>query len=144
MNNVSEATPTAQSAMPQVLRLLDPAGTQGVLIGSRCRRCGATSLGQQRACANCAAPDLETVELSTRGALMSFTIVHRAAPSWPGPVPYALGEVELPEGVTVNGEIVDCPFEVLRVGMAVELTVRVCGQDAANNPLVIHKFQPVG
>ncbi|MBI2323046.1 MAG: OB-fold domain-containing protein [Chloroflexi bacterium] len=144
MNSPSDAAPTPQSAMPQVLRLLDAAGTQGVLIGSRCRRCGATSLGQQRACANCAMSDLETVDLSTRGALMSFTIVHRAAPSWPGPVPYALGEVELPESVTVNGEVVGCPFEALHVGMAVELTVRVCGHDAASNPLVIHKFQPAG
>ena len=64
---------------------------------------------------------------------------------WPGPVPYVLGEVELPEGPHVLAEVIDCAHDDLRVGMPVSLalqTVSPDGSDAAAR--VVYKWRPVG
>lgn len=73
---------------------------------------------------------------------MNYTIVYRAPPSWQGRVPYALGAVELLEGITVTAEIVDCCFDEIRIPMAMELTTRVGGHDSLNNPIVVFKWAP--
>jgi hypothetical protein len=68
---------------------------------------------------------LEPVELSKHGALYSYTIVRVPPAGWPGPVPYILGQVELPEGPQVLAEVVNCLEADLRIGMAVELALQI-------------------
>jgi uncharacterized OB-fold protein len=128
------------SAMPDVLRVAD--GETGVLLATRCAACGALALGLRRHCPNCTSSRVTALECSTRGTLVNYTVVHRAAASWKGRVPYALGVVGLPEGIEVTAEIVGCPFEGLALGMAMRMALEVVGHTAAGGPMMLHKWTP--
>ncbi len=134
----------AVSVKPNMLRLADKEGRSGVLLGTHCKRCGARAAGSNRHCRNCASSDTQTIELSSRGVLVNYTVVHRAASSWGGQVPYILGEVELPERVVVTSEVVDARPNEIHEGMQMELTTRVGGRTENGEPIVVYKWVPSG
>jgi uncharacterized OB-fold protein len=84
------------------------------------------------------------MELSTRGKIYSFSVVMQRPPgSYQGPVPYAFGWVELPEGVRVETLYTGCPLEELKMGMDVELVIETLHVDSEGRQIVCHKFRPV-
>lgn len=83
------------------------------LTGSRCLPCGTVAFPPTRGCQRCGHRSTEVLELSSRGTVWGFT-VQRFAPKSPpyvvpegGFVPFAVGYVELPEGVKVEA-VLDC------------------------------------
>ena len=83
------------------------------LTGSRCLHCGTVAFPAARGCQRCGLRSTEAVELGSRGTVWGFT-VQRFAPKSPpyvvppgGFVPFAVGYVELPEGVKVEA-VLDC------------------------------------
>ena len=131
---------------PARLKLTNDEGTQGVLVGTRCRECQVYVFGPAIFCQACTCSDLEPVELSQQGTLYSYTIVRVPPSGWPGPVPYFLGQVELPEGPQVLAEIIGCQEEDLKIGMAVELALQSValetGKDSGTAKAV-YKWRPV-
>jgi uncharacterized OB-fold protein len=82
--------------------------------------------------------------LSQRGKIYSVTVVmQQPRPYYKGPVPYALGFVELPEGVRVETLFTDCDPEILEVGMEVELVIEDLYEEDGGNELIAYKFRPV-
>ena len=122
------------SVDPKRLKLTTPDGTEGVLLGFRCRECRVHVFGPATFCQSCTSSSLEPVELSKRGVLYSYTIVRVPPAGWPGPIPYVLGQVELPEGLQVLAEVVDCPEADLKIGMAVELALRLVKSELPLTP----------
>jgi uncharacterized OB-fold protein len=116
--------------------------TQGVLLGVRCRSCGQYLFGSPVFCPKCMSSELGPVELSQRGILRTFTVIWAPPPGWQGSVPYILGAVELPEGPEVVSEVVDCPREAIKVGMPMELALRIGGKDKEGNEVVVYKWRP--
>ena len=83
------------------------------LTGSRCRDCGTVAFPRARGCQSCGHHSVVDQPLSSRGTVWGFT-VQRFAPKSPpyvppagGFVPFAVGYVELPEGVKVEA-VLDC------------------------------------
>jgi uncharacterized OB-fold protein len=83
------------------------------LTGSRCQHCGTVAFPPSRGCQKCGRSSQESVELGGHGTVWGFT-VQRFAPKSPpyvvpegGFVPFAVGYVELPEGVKVEA-VLDC------------------------------------
>jgi hypothetical protein len=72
-----DATDTDEGGLPERLdydaRLA--ALADGVLLGQRCRECGAVSATPRRVCMECHAEDPETVELPTDGVVHSETSI---------------------------------------------------------------------
>ena len=60
------------------------------------------------------------------------------------PVPYVVGIVDLPEGVSVRCNLVDVEPdpEAIRFGMPVEMTTGVSQQDSEGNDVVAFYFRP--
>ncbi|MGW6332800.1 Zn-ribbon domain-containing OB-fold protein [Nocardia rhamnosiphila] len=84
-----------------------------VLEGSRCRVCGTVGYPASAICARCARPTADPLPLSGDGVVWAYT-VQRFAPKSPpyvvpaeGFTPYAVGYVELPEGIKIQA-ILDC------------------------------------
>jgi len=131
---------------PTRLRLTNQDGTQGVLLGAHCKGCGTYVFGGAVFCQACSSMDLEPVELSSKGTLYSFTVVRVPPSGWPGPVPYILGQVELPEGPQVLAEVVDCAVdsieEKLKIGMAVELVLQVVNPEDGDAAKSVYKWRP--
>lgn len=125
------------------LKLTNEEGTEGVLLGFRCQDCGIYVFGPATFCQGCSSSNLSPVELGKRGVLYSYTIVRVPPHGWPGDVPYVLGQIELPEGPQVLAEVVDCPYESLKIGMPVELALRSVEADEGGSERVVYKWRPV-
>lgn len=108
------------------------------LLGTRCRQCGETTLGTSSLCPNCGGHELESRPLSPRGTLWTYTVArHKPPGDYRGPdpfVPFALGLVELPEGLRVLAPIAGDPGQ-LRIGMPVAFRAFV--RSAAEAPAVV-------
>jgi uncharacterized OB-fold protein len=93
--------------------------TSPALLGSRCGNCDNVAFPPATGCQRCGQQDMSAVELSRSGLVWGHT-VQRFAPKSPpyvppadGFVPFAVGYVELPEGVRVEA-VLDCvDFEEL-------------------------------
>lgn len=125
------------------LRLTTDDGSEGVLIGAKCRDCGIHVFGPGTFCQSCTSADLEPVELGLRGTLYSYTVVRVPSTGWPGPVPYVLGQVELREGPHVLAEVIDCLEAELSVDMEVELVLRMVRPEDSGSNTVVYKWRPV-
>jgi uncharacterized OB-fold protein len=96
------------------------------LVGSTCPECAVTTCPAQEACPRCG-QGLEPLELSGRGRLWTWT-VQRYAPKSPpyvppdaGFSPYAVGYVELSEGVRVLA-VLDVPLDEVTIGMPLRIS----------------------
>jgi len=96
------------------------------LRGSECPACGVVAYPAGIACPRCAA-DMHPRELSREGVLWTWT-VQRFAPKSPpyeppsrGFQPFAVGYVELPEGIRVAAVIEGDELASLRIGMPLRL-----------------------
>ena len=131
-----------ESVDPMRLRLTNEAGTKGVLLGFQCRDCGTAVFGPATFCQDCTSDKLEPLEFSQHGTLYSYTVVRVPPAGWPGPVPYILGQVELPEGPQVLAEVVDCAESDLNIGMEVELAMQRVGSEGTGADKVVYKWRP--
>ena len=132
-----------ESVDPRRLKLTNDAGTEGVLLGFHCLECDTVIFGPGTFCQRCTSIKLEPMELSGAGILYSYTVVRIPPAGWPGPVPYILGQVELPDGPQVLAEVVDCPEEDLEIDMPVELALRLVEGEEPGVAKVVYKWRPV-
>jgi uncharacterized OB-fold protein len=100
--------------------------TAAALRGSRCPACAATVYPVQDTCPRCASP-AAPVALSTEGHVWTWTVQRYAPKSPPYVAPpggfreFALGYVELPEGVRVAAILDVEDLGSVRVGLPVRL-----------------------
>lgn len=96
------------------------------LPGSKCPECGAVSYPAARRCPRCRV-SMAAIRLSAEGTLWTWT-VQRFAPKSPpyvappdGFTPFAVGYVELPEGIRVAAVIDVDDLAAVRIGMRLRL-----------------------
>jgi uncharacterized OB-fold protein len=78
-------------------------------------------------------------EASGRATLYTWSVVHQNdLPPFAERVPYVAAVVDLEEGPRMMTNVVDCPFDDLRVGMALEVTFR-----AETEEISLPLFRPV-
>jgi uncharacterized OB-fold protein len=88
----------------------------------RCRACGKAQFYPKTTCTTCASDELDWEDASGEGTLYTFTVARRPThPAFAGTEPYIVAIIELAEGPRVTGNLVDCPVDDVRVGMAVGL-----------------------
>jgi hypothetical protein len=107
------------------------AANQGRYLVKKCRACGEAHYYPRAICPFCQSTDTEWAEGSGRGTVYTYSVMRRA------PVPYAIAYVTLAEGPTVMTNLVDCDFDAIRIGQAVEVTFR-----KADNGQEIPMFKP--
>jgi uncharacterized OB-fold protein len=99
--------------------LFKEANEKGALLGARCKQCGQIIFPERAACFNCLGQELEPAELSQSGKLYAYTIVHM--PSEHFKPPYAIGWIELPEGIRIFSQIRGWQEHPLKTGMDMDL-----------------------
>jgi uncharacterized protein len=101
----------------------------GQLVVQRCVECGQYQFYPRALCASCAG-DTEWVDASGRGTLYTYTVIRQnRSEAFAALSPYAVGIVELDEGVRMMSNIVDCDVDDLRVGMALEVLLLKASDD---------------
>ncbi|WP_432587544.1 OB-fold domain-containing protein [Streptomyces sp. HD1123-B1] len=122
-----EPSPTgaAKAARPRPVVNRDNEGFwEGVaahrLLLQRCTGCDTLRFPWLPGCGRCGSPEWETAEASGRGTVFSHVVMHH--PPFPAfEPPYAVGLVELVEGVRMVSGITGVPYDKVRIGMPVEL-----------------------
>lgn len=109
------------------------------LAGGRCKACAALSFPRAEVCTECLSLEVEEAALSSEGRLYSFSVVHQAPKGWK--VPYALGYVDLPEGVRVLAHI-DAPLDAIAIDQSVKLSFGVVATDVSGADLSTYTFVP--
>lgn len=134
--------PAEARAVAEGLFRVPADGGPPALVGGRCRHCGATTFMLKPLCPGCWAEGTQDeVALSRRGQLYSFTVIHRAPKGFQAP--YAMGYVDLPEGLRVLAHVVAEPPAALEAGAEVELGVGLIGTGADGRPLLGPIFRVV-
>jgi len=121
--------------------LFEEADGEGTLLGARCRQCGQIIFPRRETCLNCLGKDLEPVRLSRHGQLYSYTIVHM--PSEHFPPPYAIGWIELAEGIRVFSQIRGWQESPLKTGRDMRLTIEKLWEEA-DREVTGYVFRPAG
>jgi uncharacterized OB-fold protein len=96
-------------------------GEDGRLRFLRCGGCGYYLHPPLPRCPGCGSRDVAQSVVSGRGTVFSFTVNHH---SWDGGTePYAIALVELAEqeGLRLTSNVVGCPPDEVRIGMAVRV-----------------------
>jgi uncharacterized OB-fold protein len=90
------------------------------LVAQRCAECGRLRHPPRPMCPQCHSLSIEVVELSGRGTLYSYSILHHPQhPAFDYPVLAAL--VDLDEGVRMVSNLVGVEPNDIRIGMPVEV-----------------------
>jgi uncharacterized OB-fold protein len=118
------------------------------LVGSHCKSCGAHYFPKCLSCRNpaCIKKELTDVVFGQRGRLYSYTIQAYKPPPlfrmepWS---PYAIGLVELSEGLRVMGILTGCELLAIRIDMEVELCVEPLFRNEFGHDVLTYKFRPV-
>lgn len=87
----------------------EPNRTRFCLVGSECTRCGHCQFPGGAICPQCLSEALRELPLSPTGKLYSWTVVHVAPHGWD--LPYAIGYVDLQEGVRVFSHLGGAPSD---------------------------------
>jgi uncharacterized OB-fold protein len=138
-----QKTGEGKGPRPLVEDMLAVAGADGGphLIVSRCEDCGALAFPARSHCASCYGQSLGKEEAPGEGTLYTFTVVREIGRAREGFVPYAVGQVDLGNGVRVMGIITAAP-DSLSIGMPVRTTLVPQGKDEDGNELVGYAFAP--
>ncbi|WP_286538271.1 Zn-ribbon domain-containing OB-fold protein [Variovorax sp. J31P179] len=98
------------------------AALEGRLNVQYCRACARHQFYPRHFCTQCLSNEIEWVQASGRGRIYTYTVCHVAAhPAFESRVPYAIGMIELDEGVRMLAGIVGSDFEQLAIGAPVEV-----------------------
>jgi uncharacterized OB-fold protein len=97
------------------------------LQGNRCSKCGQTFFPRVNLCLECCSDEMEEVPLSNRGKLFSYSVI--GMPSVHFKAPYAVGYVDLPEGVRVFTPLSLDQGDSFSVGLEMELQVQPLWQE---------------
>jgi len=108
------------------------AAGQGSLTAQYCAGCQRYQHYPRPLCLECWGSELEWRALAGTGTLYTFSIVHRAPSKEFGGAPYAVGLVDLDEGVRMMGAITAPSLDDLNVGARVR--VRFEDRDGASVP----------
>lgn len=90
----------------------------------KCKKCGKVCFPPRIVCPVCKAREFENVVVSTAGSLETFTVIRVAPSQFVDQAPYAIGIVDLGDGVRVLCQVADVEPEELKIGMKLRLEFR--------------------
>ncbi len=97
------------------------AAREGRLLIKHCNACARTHFYPRPFCPHCWSQDVEWMDASGRATLYTWSVVYRNdLPPFHERVPYVAAVVDLAEGPRMMTNVVDCEFDQLEVGMALD------------------------
>jgi uncharacterized OB-fold protein len=102
--------------------------SQGKLMAGKCQKCGKIHMPPRPLCDNCYSQQFSWIQVPGKGKLLTYTIIHVAPHHFQALTPYAVGIVELENGLKIPGMIQDIEQERLKIGMELTLDFGTCNQ----------------
>ena len=116
-------------------------GPQGAsLVANRCKSCGRLYFPKAKYCLDCLGEELEELLLKGEGKVFSYTVGRM--PSTHFKPPYAVGFVDMTEGVRIWGPLDIVDNKPFQVGMQVQAYADTLWMDGENE-YVGFRFRPI-
>lgn len=96
------------------------------LMAGKCLKCGKIHLPPRPLCDNCYSTEFQWVEISGKGKLLTYSIIHVAPPQFQSLTPYTVGILELESGLKIPGMIQNLTQEQLKIGMHLTVDFGTC------------------
>jgi uncharacterized OB-fold protein len=113
------------------------------LEAGKCKKCGSIQFPNRLICPDCGAKEFETIRLSGKGELATYTVIRVAPMGFTDLAPYAVGIVKLDEGIRVMGQISDCNPEELKIGDRLTTQFRRINEEGKTGMIMYgYKFVP--
>ncbi len=110
------------------------------LLVQHCKDCGANIFYPRRDCPECWSQDLGWIEAKGTGEVYSFSVTYEGVEEmFVEDLPIILAWVDLPEGIRMNTNLLECEPEDVYIGMQVEVIYRDVTED-----ITLPYFRPVG
>jgi uncharacterized OB-fold protein len=81
------------------------------LEAKKCKKCGLVLFPPRLICPECKNRKFEDTRLAEKGKIFTYTIICVPPHQFVDQAPFAVGIVELDDGVKLTGQIVDCDFK---------------------------------
>lgn len=108
----------------------------------KCKKCSVIYFPPRLVCKECKSELLEKITLNDEGRLLTFTVIRVASDTFSKQTPFAVGIVELNDGVKVTTQIADVNFNDLKIGQKVKLVFRKI-QDEGKSGLHCYGYKAV-
>lgn len=113
------------------------------LEAGKCKNCGFIAFPPRLICPRCQSRAFETVILADAGKIVSFTVIRVPPHPFSDQAPYAVGIIDLDDGVRLTGQVVDCAFDELKIGQRVRVEFRKVYEEGAAGVIYYgYKFVP--
>ena len=102
------------------------------LVGHKCGNCGTVYFPPRDICIKCHRESIGKISecnLSGKGEIVSFTIVHDVPPAFARQRPYAMALIKLEEGPILTAQIVDSDMDEIEIGRKVSAVFRRIRED---------------
>ncbi len=115
----------------------------GKLLGLKCDQ-GHLTVPPRRTCRVCLSANLEVVELSGKGKIITYTDVYSKSRDYPMNAPYTLAFVNLVEGANVLGVVLNSDSSKISYGRDVRVKFQVVQAASADSirPISPEKERP--
>lgn len=111
------------------------------IMGIKCSKCNIVYVPPRSTCGRCFTILKDWVEVSDRGTLQTYTIVHYPTPAQPVPTPLIYGIIKLDGADTGLAHLVsEVDYERLRIGMRLKAVFK---EERVGNMLDIQYFKPI-
>ena len=100
--------------------------SQGKLMAGKCNKCGKIHLPPRPLCDNCYNQEFIWIEVSGKGKLLTYTIIHVAPPQFQALAPYTVGIVQLENRLKLPGMVSGIHETELKVGMELTIDFKAC------------------
>jgi uncharacterized OB-fold protein len=112
----------------------------GRIHGNKCKSCGHIYFPKAQFCFECFNRSMEEIVLSRHGKLYTYTIGRMASTHFQPP--YAIGLVDMPEGVRVFAPLKKTEDETFKIGMEMELVIEELWRED-DKQVIGYKFKPI-
>ncbi len=111
----------------------------GKLLVQVCNACDAKIFFPRKQCPDCWSEDLGWVEASGKAEIYAFSVTYEGVEAaFREDLPIVLAWVDLPEGIRMQTNIVDCDPESVAIGQQVEVVFK-----QATDEITLPYFRPV-
>jgi uncharacterized OB-fold protein len=99
---------------------------QGKLMAGKCTNCGKIHLPPRTLCDKCYSQQFTWMEIAGKGKLLTYSIIHIAPQQFQQLAPYAVGIIQLENGLKLPSMITGVTQEQLHIGMPLTIDFGTC------------------
>ena len=112
----------------------------GKLLVQTCNDCNARIFFPRRQCPHCWSEDLGWIEAGGRAVIYAFSVTYEGVEEpFREDLPIVLAWVDLPEGIRMQTNIIDCDADAVVIGQEVEVVFR-----QVTDEITLPYFRPAG